>query len=190
MIQSAPVLMGDAAQHQAALRRKSLLQHLNPQLQSLMKESDFKEAQPYLFGEDFAEKAKCKLEAAAALRKSVYPSSTKGKSGFRGSHPRKNWGRQGDRVNTYAPGKSKRDQGTSSKSEKTSKWLGTIDHLSTVHVLNAINCVNPMPKSTQAGTQRHHLEVLIGQMDLSINSTKLAGRLAQYLNNWEQITQD
>ena len=121
MIQSALVLMGDAAQHQAALRRKSLLQRLNPQLQSLMKESDFKEAQPYLFGEDYAEKAKCKLEAAAALRKSVYLSSTKGKSGFRGSHPRKNWGRQGGRVNTYAPGKSKRDQGTSSKSEKTSK---------------------------------------------------------------------
>ena len=36
---------------------------------------------------------------------------------------------------------------------------------------------NPIPKLTQAGTQRHHLEMLIGQMDLSINSTKLAGRL-------------
>ena len=72
-----------------------------------MKESDFKEAQPYLFGEDIAEKAKCKLEAAAALRKSVYPSSTKGKLGFWGSHLRKNWGQQGGRVNTYAPRKSK-----------------------------------------------------------------------------------
>ena len=61
--------------------------NLNPQLQSLMKESDFKGAQPYSFGKDFVEKAKCKLEAAAALRKSVYP-SPKGKSGFRGSHPR------------------------------------------------------------------------------------------------------
>ena len=87
MIQSALVLMGDAAQNHAALWRKVVLQHLNPRLQSLMKESYFKGAQPYLFGENFAEKAKAKLEAAAALRKSLYPSSVKGKLGFRGGHP-------------------------------------------------------------------------------------------------------
>ena len=50
-----------------------------------MKESDSKEAQPYLFGEDFAKKAKCKLEAAAALRKSVYTSSTRGNWDFKKS---------------------------------------------------------------------------------------------------------
>ena len=124
MIQSALVLMGDAAQHQATLRSKALLQHLNPQLQSLMKESDFKGAQPYLFGGRLCREGqvyKCKLEAAATLRKLVYPSS-KEKSGFQDSHPCKNWGWQGGRANTYAPGKSKRDQGTpSSKSEKTPK---------------------------------------------------------------------
>ena len=43
---------------------------------------------------------------------------------------------------------------------------------------------------TQVGALRHQLEVLISQMDLSINSTKLAGRLTQFLKNWEQITQD
>ena len=60
MIQSALVLMGDAAQNHAALQRKAVLQHLNPQLQFLMKESDFKGAQPYLFGENYADKAKAK----------------------------------------------------------------------------------------------------------------------------------
>ena len=50
--------------------------------------------------------------------------------------------------------------------------------------------MNPTPALTQVGTPRHQLEVLISQMDLSINSTKLAGRLTQFLTNWEQITQD
>ena len=42
MIRAALLLMGDAAQNHAALRRKAELQHLNPQLQPLMKESDLK----------------------------------------------------------------------------------------------------------------------------------------------------
>ena len=82
----------NGTQDQASLWRKVLLQHLYPQLQDLMKESDFKETQLYLFGEDFGEKAKCKLEAAAALKISVYPSSTKTKLGLRDSYPCKNWG--------------------------------------------------------------------------------------------------
>ena len=90
MIQAALLLMRDAAQNHAALRRKAVLQHLNPQLQPLMKESDLKGVQPYLLEENFAEQAKSKLEAAAAaFKKSVYP-SFKGKSVFRGGHPRKN----------------------------------------------------------------------------------------------------
>lgn len=121
MIQAALLLMGDAAQNHAALRRKAVLQHLNPQLQSLMKETDFKGAQPYLFGENFAEQAKSKLEAAAALKKSVYP-SLRGKSGFRGGHSRRNWGRQGGRANNYGPGRSKKEPAaSSSKAEKTVK---------------------------------------------------------------------
>ena len=83
MIQASLLLMGDAAQNHAALRRKAVLQHLNPQLQPLMKESDFKGAQPYLLEENFAEQVKSKLEAAAAFKKSVYP-SFKGKSFFFG----------------------------------------------------------------------------------------------------------
>ena len=55
---------------------------------------------------------------------------------------------------------------------------------------NSLKCVNPTPALTQVGTPRHQLEVLIRQMDLAISSTKLAGRLAQFSNNWEQITQE
>jgi len=39
-----------------------------------MKDKDFKGSQPLLFGEDFGEKAKSKIEAAAALKKVVTPS--------------------------------------------------------------------------------------------------------------------
>ena len=109
MIQSALVLLGDAVQHQSSLRRKELMKHLNPQLQSLMKDSDFKDAQPsFLIGEDFGENAKTKLEAAAALKKTVYPPSSKLKQwGFQPSHPRKNnWGHQGGKPLHYGPGKS------------------------------------------------------------------------------------
>jgi len=53
------------------------MKHLNPQLQSLMKDSDFKGAQPFLFGEDFGEKAK--LEVAAALKKTIGPPANRSK---------------------------------------------------------------------------------------------------------------
>ena len=94
-----------------------MLQHLNPQLQPLMKESDFKGAQPYLLGENFAEQAKAKLEAAAALKKSVYP-SFKGKSVFRGGHPRKNWDWQGGRANNYALEDQRRSQQPAAASQE------------------------------------------------------------------------
>ena len=42
MIQLALVLMGDNVQYHVALRKKVLLQYLNSQLRSLLKESDFK----------------------------------------------------------------------------------------------------------------------------------------------------
>ena len=51
MIQSAIVFLGDAVQHQSSLSMTELMKHLNSQLQSLMKDSDFKSAQPFLFGD-------------------------------------------------------------------------------------------------------------------------------------------
>ena len=79
-----------------------------------MKDSNFKGAQAYLLGEDFVEQAKSKLEAAAALKKFVYP-SFKGKLAFRGCHPRKNWGWQGGRANNYGPGRSKEEPAAASQ---------------------------------------------------------------------------
>ena len=104
MVQSAVRLLGDATQHHSSLRRKAIMQHLNPQLQTLMKDIDFKGSQPLLFGDDFGEKAKSRMEAAAALRKVVNPTVSKGKSGFQKSHPQKTtWGHQGGKTKQYSP---------------------------------------------------------------------------------------
>ena len=83
--------MGNANYHHSTERRKALLQHLNPLLKQLVEESDFKEAPPMLFGENFGVLAKQRIEAAAALKKIL--ATDKGKWGFRQSHPQKNWGR-------------------------------------------------------------------------------------------------
>ena len=56
MVQSAIRLLGDATRHHSSLRRKAIMQQLNPQLQTLMKDVDFKGSQPLLFGEDFGER--------------------------------------------------------------------------------------------------------------------------------------
>ena len=60
-----------------AMRRKAIMQHLNLQLLTLMKDVDFKGTQPLLFGVDFGEKAKARMEAAAALQKIVTPAGSK-----------------------------------------------------------------------------------------------------------------
>ena len=46
------------------------------------------------------------------------------------------------------------------------------------------------PVLTHPHTQVQHLQVLINQMDLTISSNCLAGRVAHYVHNWELITQD
>ena len=120
MVQSAIRLLGDATQHQSAMRRKAIMQHLNPQLQTLMKDVDFKGTQPLLFREDFGEKAKARMEAAATLHKIVTPAGSKGKqTGFQKGHPQKNtWGRQGGR--SRGPNfKSMKFQGSKSSQEKS-----------------------------------------------------------------------
>ena len=120
MIRSAIVLLGDAVQHQSSLRRTELMKYLNPQLQSLIKDSDFKGAQPFLFGEDFGEKAKAKLEAAAALKKTIGPPANRStQSGFRPSHPHKSdWGHQGGKPHNYSPRKSKKPGHAGSSKDK------------------------------------------------------------------------
>ena len=75
-----------------------------------MDEKDFAKVQPYLFGDDFGQKAKEKLDAADALRKVVYQQPAKGKTNFQGGYPRskQNRGRGGGRHNNYGPGKYKK----------------------------------------------------------------------------------
>jgi len=112
MVQAAIQLLGDAAQNHSSQRRKAIMQHLNPQLQTLMKDEDFKGAQPLLFGEGFGEKAKTKIEATAALKKVVNPSGDKGKhKGFYKSHPQRNsWARQGGKPKYHGPANKSRKE--------------------------------------------------------------------------------
>ena len=46
------------------------------------------------------------------------------------------------------------------------------------------------PLLTPVGTPAHHIEVLMGTLDLSITAPCLAGRLVHYVRNSEVITQD
>jgi len=65
--------MGNASYHHSSDRRRTLLQHLNPQLKQVVEESDFKEALPLLFGENFGLVAKQRIKVAAALKKTLAP---------------------------------------------------------------------------------------------------------------------
>ena len=89
-----------------------IMQHLNPQLKTLMKDVDFKGNQPLLFGENFGEKGKARMEVAATLQKIVTLAGSKGRqTGFQKGQPQKNtWGRQGGK--SRGPNfKSKKFQG-------------------------------------------------------------------------------
>ena len=89
-IRNALLLLGNASQQHSLQRRKAILQHLNPQLKSLVQDTDFAEAPPYLFGTKFGELAKERLEAAALIQKAK-------PQNFQKRHPQKfnSWGRQG-----------------------------------------------------------------------------------------------
>ena len=66
-LQTALLFLGNALQHHAVQHHQAILQQLNPQLKSLIKDEDFADAPPYLFGERFASLAKERLEAALVL---------------------------------------------------------------------------------------------------------------------------
>ena len=86
-MQEALRFMGNASQHHVVHRRQAILQQLNPQLKPPVKDEDFVDAPPYLFGEKFASMAKERLEAAAVLKKSVCSSK---QQGFHKRHPQNN----------------------------------------------------------------------------------------------------
>jgi len=80
-------------------------------------------------------------------------------------------------------------QGSKSTQGQGKSWLETLN-VSTPRVSILNITVNPTPVSTQVSAQKQHLKVLIGQLNLTITSPMLTGRLAQFIVNWEKITQD
>ena len=70
-IQTALQLMGNVNYHYSTACRQALMLQLNPKLKQLFPDSDFKDAAPYLFGENFGTMAKEHLEAAEALKKAT-----------------------------------------------------------------------------------------------------------------------
>jgi len=82
-MQAALVLLGNASQHHAVQRRQVIQQQLNPKLKSLIKDEDFRDAPPFLFGERFASVAKERLDTAPVLKKTVVT----GKPVFQRNHP-------------------------------------------------------------------------------------------------------
>ena len=82
-ITNAILLLGNASQQNSLQRRKTILQHLNPQLKSLVQDADFAKAPPYLFGTNFGELAKERLEATALIQKAA----RKAPQNFQKRHP-------------------------------------------------------------------------------------------------------
>ena len=87
-IQTSLQLMDNANQHNSIACRNALLLQLNPQLKQLVEDVDFKEAPLFLFGENFGTLAKERIEAAAALTKTLGVD----RQGFQKSHPHGNQG--------------------------------------------------------------------------------------------------
>ena len=81
-IRNAILLLGNASQQHSL---QTILQHLNPKLKSLVQDADFAKAPPYLFGTNFGELAKERLEAAALIQKAAQ----KAPQNFQKRHPQK-----------------------------------------------------------------------------------------------------
>ena len=70
-IQTSLRLLGNSNIHNIVVRRKALLIQMNPHLKDLVRDGDFKDVAPMLFGENFGTLARERLEAAAALTKTL-----------------------------------------------------------------------------------------------------------------------
>ena len=98
-LQTVLLFLGNASQHHAVQCHQSVLQQLNLQLKSLIKDEDFADAPPYLFGECFASLAKERLEASLVLKKFHSTSST-AKQVFREATPKNMLGAVGVATDT------------------------------------------------------------------------------------------
>ena len=124
-IQTALQLMGNANYHHSTARRQALMLQLNPRLKQLFPDIDFKDAAPYLFGENFGALSKERLEAAEALKKAV--SFDKGGRGFQRSYPQRTAGRGGGYQSSGRAGGNRGWQGHAS-GNKAKKGQPKIDY--------------------------------------------------------------
>ena len=109
--------------------------------------------------------------------------------GFQGGYPLKfNRASGGSRLPSYGPGNSKK--GTSFQGRQSSKMTCYCKLFFSTSVQISMNVTNPTPRLTQICSQADHFKVLISQMDFTIKSPCLAGRLSHYTHNWEHITLD
>ena len=76
-IQTSLQLMSNANYKHSFDRRHALMMQLNPKLKQLFSYKDFKDAAPFLFGEQFSTQAKDRLEAAEVLRKTMAAENSK-----------------------------------------------------------------------------------------------------------------
>ena len=90
---------------------------LNPKLKQLFPDGDFKDAAPYLFGENFGTMAKERLEAAEALKKAI-SLDNRGQRGFHRSHSQRNSGRGGGSQFSGRPGGSRGWQASGDKAKR------------------------------------------------------------------------
>ena len=110
-------LLGNANFHHSASRRQALMLQLTPKLKQLFFDADFKDAAPYLFGENFRTLAKECLEVAEALKKATF-SDKAHHQGFQKSYPQKNFGHgDGSQFSDHRRG-SHRWQGSGNKAKK------------------------------------------------------------------------
>ena len=119
-IQTSLRLLGNANAHNTVARRKALLTQMNPRLKDLVRDGDFKDVAPMLFGENLGTLARERLEAAAALTKTL--GTEKPRSDFHKGHSQRYKGRGGGahysghyKQRGWQPSNSKTAQKQSSK---------------------------------------------------------------------------
>ena len=95
-------------------RRHALMMQLNPKLKQLFSNKDFKDAAPFLFGEQFGTQARDHLEAAEALRRTMTTENSK--KGFQKGHFQKNSREGGSQYS--GTGGSRGWQGPGNKAKK------------------------------------------------------------------------
>ena len=191
---TAGMLIGNANVHISQLRREKYITTTNKNLTPLIKESaDFAAVAPNLFGSDFSKRAKEHLEQVESLRQKPQCSNSRGDREYRGNYKKPFFRKlrlplRELRVRELrlplGEGKSQRKgqsiplQGREGQAppplDKTVIVNKTVPHVLTVTNQNAISLFTLKSMGIVA---------LAGH-------TSPAGRLANFVANWERITKD